>query len=173
MCGRILQLIYETPFCLVYVFKGFELNRFSSTCHERPPPVRSESGPSWQVAAGYRDINTAKTVVGTLQKWPAKAGGRSPKGPVVAGTTVVKYGRRRWCLFITLLSSQVVLSCCVYAGFRSRSNSCSRLGTTETGEPEQTTFLIQECRRVTCSQSVSIQRLRHGMNAYVVLSCQS
>ena len=46
---------------------------YSSTCHERPPPVRSESGPSWQVAAGYRDINTAKTVVGTLQKWPAKA----------------------------------------------------------------------------------------------------
>ena len=49
------------------------------------PPVRSESDPSWQVAAGYRDINTAKTVVGTLQKWPAKAGGRSPKGPAVAG----------------------------------------------------------------------------------------
>ena len=21
---------------------------YSSTCHERPPPVRSESGPSWQ-----------------------------------------------------------------------------------------------------------------------------
>ena len=56
---------------------------YSSTCHERPPPVRSESGPSWQVAAGYRDINTT-----TLQKWPAKAGGRSPKGPAVAGTTV-------------------------------------------------------------------------------------
>ena len=28
-------------------------------------------------------------VVGTSQKWPAKAGGRSPKGPAVAGTTVV------------------------------------------------------------------------------------
>ena len=27
-------------------------------------------------------------VVGTSQKWPAKAGGRSPKGPAVAGTTV-------------------------------------------------------------------------------------
>ena len=27
-------------------------------------------------------------VVGTLQTWPAKAGGRSPKGPAVAGTTV-------------------------------------------------------------------------------------
>ena len=39
------------------------------------------------MAAGYRDINTAK-VVGTLQKWPAKAGGRSPKGPAVAGTTI-------------------------------------------------------------------------------------
>ena len=49
---------------------------YSSTCHE------------WQVAARYRDINTAKTVVGTLQKWPAKADGRSPKGPAVAGTTV-------------------------------------------------------------------------------------
>ena len=61
---------------------------YSSICHEQPPPVRSESGPSWQVAAGYRDINTAKTVVGTLQKWPAKAGGRSPKGLAVAGTTV-------------------------------------------------------------------------------------
>ena len=35
---------------------------YSSTCHERLPPVRSESGPSWQVAAGYRDINTANTV---------------------------------------------------------------------------------------------------------------
>ena len=23
---------------------------YSSTCHERPPTVRSESGPSWQVA---------------------------------------------------------------------------------------------------------------------------
>ena len=48
----------------------------------------SKSGPSWQVAAGYRDINTSKRVVGTLQKWPAKAGGHSPKGPAVAGTTV-------------------------------------------------------------------------------------
>ena len=47
--------------------------------------VRSESGPSWQVAAGYGDINTAKTVVGTLQKWPIRAGGRSPKGPAVTG----------------------------------------------------------------------------------------
>ena len=28
-------------------------------------------------------------MVGTSQKWPAKAGGRSPKGPAVAGTTVV------------------------------------------------------------------------------------
>ena len=61
---------------------------YSSTCHERPPPVRSESGPSWQVAAGYRDINTAKTVVGTLQKWAARAGGRSPNSPAVAGATV-------------------------------------------------------------------------------------
>ena len=49
---------------------------YSSTCHERSPPVRSESGSSWQVATGYRDINTAKTVVGTLQKWPTKAGGQ-------------------------------------------------------------------------------------------------
>ena len=32
-------------------------NTVVSTCHERPPPVRSESGPLWQVAAGYRDIN--------------------------------------------------------------------------------------------------------------------
>ena len=28
-------------------------------------------------------------MVGTSQKWPAKAGGRSPKGPEVAGTTVI------------------------------------------------------------------------------------
>ena len=28
-------------------------------------------------------------MVGTSQKWPAKAGGRSPKGPAVAGTTVL------------------------------------------------------------------------------------
>ena len=55
---------------------------------KRPHPVRSERSPSWQVAAGYRDINTAKTVVGPLQKWPAKAGGRSLKGPAMAGTTV-------------------------------------------------------------------------------------
>ena len=27
-----------------------------------------------------------KPVVGTLQKWPAKASGRSPKGPAVAVT---------------------------------------------------------------------------------------
>ena len=40
------------------------------------------------MAVGYRDINTAKTVVRTLQTWPAKAGGCSPKGPAVAGTTV-------------------------------------------------------------------------------------
>ena len=33
-------------------------------------------------------INKAKTVVGTLEKCPAKAGGRSPKGPAVGGTTV-------------------------------------------------------------------------------------
>ena len=31
-------------------------------------------------------------MVGTSQKWPAKAGGRSRKGPAVAGTTVVKHG---------------------------------------------------------------------------------
>ena len=64
------------------------LINYCSTCHEQPPPVRSEIGPSWQVAAGYRDINTAKTVVGTLRKWPTKAGGRSPKSPAMAGTTV-------------------------------------------------------------------------------------
>ena len=64
---------------------------YSSTCHERPSPVRSKSGPSWQVAAGYRDINTANTVVRALQKWPAIAGGRSPKGPAVAGTTVISH----------------------------------------------------------------------------------
>ena len=40
------------------------------------------------MAAVYSDINTSKTVVGTLQKWPIEAGGRSPKGPAVAGTTV-------------------------------------------------------------------------------------
>ena len=32
-------------------------------------------------------------VVGTSQKWPDKAGGRSPKGPAVAGTTVFEYPR--------------------------------------------------------------------------------
>ena len=61
---------------------------YSSTCPEWPSPVRSECGPSWQVAARYRDINTTKTVDGTLRKWPAKPGGRSPKGPAVAGATV-------------------------------------------------------------------------------------
>ena len=39
------------------------------------------------------DTGTAKTVVGTLQKWPAKAGGRSPKGPAVTGTTVTRIFR--------------------------------------------------------------------------------
>ena len=43
------------------------------------------------MATGYKDINAAKTVIGTLQKWPAKAGGRSPNGPAVAGTTVTIY----------------------------------------------------------------------------------
>ena len=42
-----------------------------------------------QVAAGYRDITTAKTVVGTLKKWPIKAAGRSPNGPAVTGSTVI------------------------------------------------------------------------------------
>ena len=64
---------------------------YRSTCHERTLPVRSESGPSWQVATGYRDINTAKAVVGTLQKWPTKTGGRSTKGTAVAGTTVYRF----------------------------------------------------------------------------------
>ena len=58
---------------------------YSDTCHKRPSPIRRESGSSSQVAAGYRDINTAKSVVCTLQKWPAEAGGRSRKGPAVAG----------------------------------------------------------------------------------------
>ena len=31
------------------------LSLYSSTCHERPPPVRSESGPSWQVAPRGRE----------------------------------------------------------------------------------------------------------------------
>ena len=35
-------------------------------------------------------------VVGTSQKWPAKAGGRSPKGPALVGTTVVP-GRYTLC----------------------------------------------------------------------------
>ena len=74
---------------MIFVIFTFILFMYNSTCHERPPPVRSESGPLWQVVAGYRDINTAKTVVCTLQKLPAKAGGRSPKGPAVAGTTVL------------------------------------------------------------------------------------
>ena len=37
-------------------------------------------------------------LVGTSQKWPAKAGGRSPKGPAVAGTTVVNLALERICL---------------------------------------------------------------------------
>ena len=60
----------------------------------------SGSERKWQVAAGYRDINTAKTVVGALQKRPAKAGGRSPKGPAVADTTVV-------CSAFKLLNTEV------------------------------------------------------------------
>ena len=35
------------------------------------------------------DIIMAKIVVGALQKWPTKAGGRSHKGAAVAGTTVL------------------------------------------------------------------------------------
>ena len=45
------------------------------------------------MAAGYKDINTAKTVVGTLQKWPTKAGGRSHKGQAMAGTTVASLNK--------------------------------------------------------------------------------
>ena len=40
-------------------------------------------------------------MVGTSQKWPAKAGGRSPKGPAVAGTTVLPvmvYDSETWAL---------------------------------------------------------------------------
>ena len=49
------------------------------------------------MAAGYRYINTENILVGILQKWPAKAGGRSHKGPSVAGTTVyVSYPGRHW-----------------------------------------------------------------------------
>ena len=33
-------------------------------------------------------------MVGTSQKWPAKAGGRSPKGPAVAGTIVLQLHAR-------------------------------------------------------------------------------
>ena len=33
----------------------FRIYMYSSTCHERPPPVRSESGPSWQVAPRGRE----------------------------------------------------------------------------------------------------------------------
>ena len=57
------------------------------------------------MAAGYRDINTAKTVVGTLQKWPAKAGGRSPEGPAVVGTTVVVSAIAVFILVDNILSS--------------------------------------------------------------------
>ena len=64
-------------------------------CHERSPLVCSERGPSWQVTAGYRYINTTKTLVGTLQKWPTKAGVRSPKDPAVAGTSVVMIMRTK------------------------------------------------------------------------------
>ena len=42
--------------------------------------------------AGGRSLQgqeVTQIVVGTLQKRPAKAGGRSPKGPLMAGTTVV------------------------------------------------------------------------------------
>ena len=78
---------------------------YSSTCHEGPPPVRTESGPSWQMAARYRDINTAKTVVGTLQKWPTKAGGRSPKGPAMAGTTVANLLKKLKLMDLPIISS--------------------------------------------------------------------
>ena len=56
-CG---VMIMSSPFFKL-VFNNVECY-YSSTCHERPPPVQSESAPSWQVAAGYRDINMAKTV---------------------------------------------------------------------------------------------------------------
>ena len=41
----------------------------------------------WPLDTGT--LTQAKAVVGTLQKLAAKADGRSPKGPAVAGTTVV------------------------------------------------------------------------------------
>ena len=70
-----------TTLTMWYIHHYMHNVNYSSTCHERPPRVRSESGPSWQVAAGYRDINMAKP----------KAGGRSPKGPAVAGTSVFTF----------------------------------------------------------------------------------
>ena len=88
---------------------GLALFRTLSTCHERPPPVHSESDPSWQVAAGYRDINTAKTVVGTLQKWSTKAGGHSPKGPAVAGTST--YRLYIYIFIVCLHINKYVLNC--------------------------------------------------------------
>ena len=56
-----------------------------------PRAAIPDSERKWPLVAGGRRIQgryTANTVVGTLQKLPAKAGGRSPKGSAVAGTTV-------------------------------------------------------------------------------------
>ena len=36
-------------------FLYYQVTNYSSTCHERPLPVRSESVPSWQVAPRGRD----------------------------------------------------------------------------------------------------------------------
>ena len=46
-------------------------------------------------------------MVGTSQKWPAKAGGRSPKGPAVAGTTVSTKISDNFCTKIALVLTQV------------------------------------------------------------------
>ena len=55
---------------------------YSITCHERSPPVRSETGPSWQAAVGYRDgqdssWNIAK--VAGQSRWPFTQGSSSDR----------------------------------------------------------------------------------------------
>ena len=72
----------------VYVLAGSQIQETRSVAIQWYLPRAATSG-SEKVAPRRRwPPDTGKTVVGTSQKWPAKEGGRSPKGLAVAGTTV-------------------------------------------------------------------------------------
>ena len=57
------------------------------------------------MAGGYRDVNTARTVVGTLQK-----------GPAVAVTTIQLYNKRVYACFVLVLGACMHVHVCSASG---------------------------------------------------------